>query len=35
VVVPTVTLRTLGVNTAFLDAIDTAQAGGFFDKDEP
>jgi hypothetical protein len=35
VVVPTETLRTLGVNVALLDAIDAAQAGGFFGKDEP
>jgi hypothetical protein len=35
VVIPTATLRPLGVNTGLLDAIDSAHAGGFFDKDEP
>jgi len=35
VVIRTAILRTLGVNTGLLDAIDAAHAGGFFDKDEP
>jgi hypothetical protein len=34
-VIPTATLRPLGVDAALLDAIDAAHAGGFFDKDEP
>jgi hypothetical protein len=34
-VIPTATLRPLGVNAALLDAIDAAHAGGFFDKNEP
>jgi hypothetical protein len=35
IVIPTATLRPLGVSTDLLDAIDAAHAGGFFDKDEP
>lgn len=35
IVIPTTTLRPLGVDAALLDAIDAARAGGFFDKDEP
>ena len=35
IVVPTTTLRPLGVHAGLLDAIDAAHAGGFFDKDEP
>ena len=34
-VVPTATLRPLGVDAGLLDAIDAAHAGGFFDKDLP
>ena len=35
IVIPTATLRPLGVDAGLLDAIDAAHAGGFFDKDEP
>lgn len=35
IVIPTATLRPLGVEAGLLDAIDAAHAGGFFDKDEP
>jgi hypothetical protein len=35
IVIPTATLRPLGVDTALLDAIDAAHTGGFFDKDLP
>ena len=34
-VIPTATLRPLGVDAGLLDAIDAAHAGGFFDKDLP
>jgi hypothetical protein len=35
IVIPTATLRPLGVDAALLDAIDAAHAGGLFDKDLP
>lgn len=35
IVIPTATLRPLGVDAALLDAIDAAHAGGFFDKGVP
>jgi hypothetical protein len=35
IVIPTATLRPLGINAGLLDAIDAAHAGGFFDKDAP
>ncbi|HEX3969951.1 MAG TPA: hypothetical protein VHX19_01435 [Stellaceae bacterium] len=35
IVIPTATLRPLGVDAGLLDAIDAAHAGGFFDKNEP
>jgi hypothetical protein len=34
IVIPTATLRPLGVDAGLLDAIDAAHAGGFFDKNE-
>jgi hypothetical protein len=34
-VIPTATLRPLGVDAGLLDAIDAAHAGGYFDKDAP
>ena len=34
-VIPTATLRPLGVDAGLLDAIDAAHGGGFFDKDLP
>lgn len=34
-VIPTATLRPLGVDAGLLDAIDAAHKGGFFDKDLP
>lgn len=34
-VIPTASLRPLGVDAGLLDAIDAAHAGGFFDKDLP
>ncbi len=35
VVIPTATLRKLGVSAALLDAIDVAHTAGFYDRDQP